>query len=175
MLNDAPYFEGADGHLTGARSLCDLPVLRKDFMIDPYQVYEARAIEADCILVIMAALSDAEAREIEDTARGLGMDVLIEVHDEAELERARALRSPLLGINNRNLSTLEIDLGTTERLARAAPRDRLLVCESGLHGADDLARMAAVGVRCFLVGSALMAAPDVAAATRALLADPAPR
>jgi indole-3-glycerol phosphate synthase len=174
VLTDGPYFEGADEHLTAARAAVELPVLRKDFMLDPYQVIEARALGADCILLIMAALDDALARDLEDVARSYGMDVLIEVHDEAELERALRLHSPLIGVNNRDLRTLATDTATTRRLAGRIPADRLLVCESGLNGPADLAEMAAVGARCFLIGEALMRQPDVAQAVRAMLANPAP-
>lgn len=172
VLTDEPYFRGRDEYLTQARMASELPVLRKDFMIDPYQVFEARAIEADAILIIMAAVDDGLAAELEDAADKLGMDALIEVHDEAELERALKLKSPLVGINNRNLKTLEIDLANTERLAPMLPADRIMVCESGLNTPADLARMARVGAYCFLVGTALMARDDVAGATKALLADP---
>lgn len=174
VLTDEPYFRGRDEHLTEARIASGLPVLRKDFLIDPYQVYEARAIEADCILIILAAVDDPLARDLAQASRALGMDVLIEVHDEREMERALALDGQLVGINNRNLKTLKVDLATTERLAPLVPADRLIVCESGLSGPDDLARMARAGVRCFLVGTSLMAEADVAAATRRLLAEPPP-
>ena len=172
VLTDAPYFQGRPDYLVAARAAVDLPVLRKDFMLEPYQIVESRAMGADCVLLILAALSDREAAALEGTARDLGMDVLAEVHDRPELDRALKLRSQLLGINNRNLKTLKTDLATTEELSRALPAGRTLVSESGLNGPADLARMAKVGARCFLVGESLMRQPDVAAATRALLAQP---
>jgi len=175
VLTDEPYFQGRDADLTAARQAVDLPVLRKDFTLDPYQVFEARALGADCVLLIMAALDDAAAAALERAALALGMDVLLEVHDAAELDRALRLESPLIGVNNRDLKTLTVDLKVTERLAKRLPRGRLLVSESGLHGPDDLARMARAGAHCFLVGESLMRQPDVAAATRALLAAPAAR
>ncbi|WP_207458486.1 indole-3-glycerol phosphate synthase TrpC [Azospirillum sp. SYSU D00513] len=170
VLTDEPYFQGRDEYLVAAREAVDLPALRKDFMVDPYQIAEARALGADCILIIMAALSDAQAAEIEAAAIEYGLDVLVEVHDRAELDRALALKTPLLGVNNRNLKTLAVDIATTEELARNVPANRMLVAESGLYGPADLARMAAVGARCFLVGESLMRQDDVTAATRALLA-----
>lgn len=171
VLTDRQYFQGDDAFVAQARGACALPVLRKDFLVDPYQVAEARAIGADCILVIMAALSDAQAAELEDAADRYGLDVLIEVHDEGEMERAlKTLRSPLLGVNNRNLKTLKIDLAVTERLAPMLPPGRVLVAESGLKTNRDLARMTRTGARRFLIGESLMKQPDVAAATRALLA-----
>lgn len=173
VLTDMPYFQGSNDYLIAARGAVDLPVLRKDFMLDPYQVYEARAIGADCILLIMAALEVSQAAELEALAFELGMDVLIEIHNEAELDRALTLKSPLIGVNNRNLKTLTVDLATTERLAAAIPGDRIAVGESGLGAPADLARCAAVGVRCFLIGESLMRQDDVAAATRAILAQPA--
>jgi indole-3-glycerol phosphate synthase len=169
VLTDGPHFQGSPEHLKAARAVVELPVLRKDFILDRWQVYESRAMGADCILLILAALSDAEARDLEALARALDMDVLAEVHDRRELERALGLQTPLIGINNRNLKTLATDLATTEELAPLVPPDRFLIAESGIRSNADLRRLAAVGAQCFLVGESLMRQPDVTTATRTLL------
>lgn len=170
VLTDAPYFQGHEEFLIAARTACDLPVLRKDFMIDPWQVAEARSIGADAILIIVAALDDGAMREIEAAAIERGMDVLVEVHDEAELDRALSgLQSRMIGVNNRDLRSFETDLGVTERLASLVPSGTLLVGESGIANHADCQRLAQSGVRAFLVGESLMRNADVAAATRALL------
>ncbi len=172
VLTDGPSFQGDDRFLVEAHRATALPCLRKDFLYDPYQVAEARALHADCILIIMASVSDAQAGELEHAAGEWGMDVLIEVHDLPELERAVQLRSPLIGINNRNLHTFDVSLDTTRALARHVPADRMIVAESGLNQRSDLDDLARCGARCFLIGESLMRQDDVEAATRGLLADP---
>lgn len=169
VLTDTPHFQGDAAHLIAARAAAPLPALRKDFMLDPWQITESRALGADCVLLILAALGDAQAAELEATAIDLGMDVLAEVHDRAELDRALRLRTPLIGINNRNLKTLQTDLATTEALSPLLPSDRFLIAESGIRTHADIARLRAAGARAFLVGESLMRQPDVAAATRTLL------
>ncbi len=169
VLTDAPYFQGHEDYLVSARAACRLPVLRKDFMVDPWQVEEARAMGADAILIIVAALDDSAMAEIEAAALKVQMDVLIEVHDEAELDRALKLKSKLIGINNRNLKTFEVGLETTARLAKLVPHDVLLICESGISTHQDCQTMASHGVRSFLVGESLMRQADVETATRRLL------
>jgi len=169
VLTDTPSFQGADEFLIAARAAVSLPVLRKDFMYDTYQVAEARAMGADCILIIMASVSDAQAVELEDAAADWGMDVLVEVHNAEELDRASVLKSPLLGINNRNLKTFQTSLDTTRELVKLAPKGKILISESGLNSAEDLAYMANHNVRCFLIGESLMRQTDVETATRNLL------
>ena len=168
------HFKGNDADLIDAWSAVDLPVLRKDFIIDPYQIAETRALGADCVLLILAALTDPQAEELESAAVAFGLDVLLEVHDRDELARALKLKSPLIGINNRNLKTFDVDLSVTESLVDGIPTDKTVVSESGISTAEDLARLSKAGVHCFLVGSALMAEDDVEAATRALLAQAEP-
>ena len=169
VLTDAPYFQGHEDYLVAARAVCDLPVLRKDFMVDPWQVAEARSIGADAILIIVAALDDAQMAEIEAAAIERRMDVLVEVHNKAEMDRAARLKSRLIGVNNRDLKRFVTDLATTERLAPLAPEGALLVSESGINTHADIQRLAQRGIRTFLVGESLMRQDDVAAATKALL------
>lgn len=169
ILTDEPYFQGKNEYVTQVAKSCDLPILRKDFMLDPYQVAEARAMGADCILIIIAALKLDQAIELEEKAISLGLDVLIEVHNEEELEQGLKLKSKLLGINNRNLKTLEIDLATTERLSKLVPDNRILVCESGIYSNNDIKRMNDININTFLVGESLMKQDDITLATKKLL------
>ena len=169
VLTDEPHFQGSDDDLVAARQATDIPVLRKDFILEPWQVYESRAIGADCILLIMAALTDERARDLESLARALDMDVLAEVHDQRELDRALGLQTPLIGINNRDLKTLKTDLAVSETLAPYVPPERFLLAESGIRDHSDLTRLVAIGIHCFLVGESLMRQADVVAATRRLL------
>lgn len=172
VLTDGPSFQGSEACLTAARAASGLPCLRKDFLHDPWQIPQSRAMGADCVLIIMAAVSDAQAAELEDAALDWGMDVLLESHDRAELARALALKSPLIGVNNRDLRSFDVSLATTETLAPLIPADRMSVAESGLFTPADLARLAHAGARSFLIGESLMRQRDVEAATRAILADP---
>ena len=169
VLTDKPFFQGADEFLIDARNATQLPVLRKDFMLDPFQIYESRSLGADCVLLIMAALSDNEAISLEALAHELGMAVLVEVHNAIELGRTAKLSSPLIGINNRNLKTLKVDINTTIELSKSIAPNKLLISESGLFSPDDLARMSDVGANCFLIGESLMSQEDVEAATLRLM------
>ncbi|MBL8631507.1 MAG: indole-3-glycerol phosphate synthase TrpC [Rhodospirillaceae bacterium] len=169
VLTEEDHFQGSDAYMVAARNATKLPVLRKDFMLEPYQIIESRALGADCILIIMASLSDAQAAELESVAFQFGLDALVEVHDAEEFERAMKLKSPLIGVNNRNLRTLKTDLATTEQLATLLPKDRVLIAESGLKTPADMSRMARVGAKRFLIGESLMRQADVEAATRAIL------
>lgn len=168
VLTDIPYFQGNDDYLRMARTASSLPVLRKDFMLEPYQILESRALGADCVLLILAALTQKQAEEMEKLAMDLGMDVLLEVHDEMELDRALNLSSPLIGINNRDLKTLEMDITTTENLAPKITEDRFLIAESGLYESEDLKRLSRAGARAFLIGESLMRQENVEDAARAL-------
>ena len=173
VLTDTTYFQGDDAYLRAVRNAVNLPVLRKDFMIDPIQILQSRALGADCVLLIMAILAPTQAQELEEIARGLGMDVLIEIHEAGELEGALALKSPLIGVNNRNLKTMEISLEIGKALIPQLPPDRLAIAESGLFVPKDLAEMAQIGARGFLIGESLMRCDDVAQATADLLSEPA--
>ncbi len=175
VLTDIPYFQGANEDLELVRSVVDLPIVRKDFIIDPYQILESRAIGADCVLLIMAAVTDKLAKNLYQTAKELDLDVLVEVHDEDEMQRALLLGPDLIGINNRNLKTLAVDLSITERLAPMAPKDVILVSESGIYKNEDLQRISASGVKCFLVGESLMRQSDVEKAVKNLLTDNTPQ
>jgi indole-3-glycerol phosphate synthase len=172
VLTDQQFFQGCVDYLKQARASCQLPVLRKDFMVDAYQIYESRAMGADAILLIASCLDDAQMKDFEQIARTLDMAVLVEVHDAAELERALKLKTPLVGVNNRNLKTFEVSLDTTLTLMRDIPKDRLLVCESGIHTRDDVLRMGAAGVNAFLVGEAFMRAKEPGEALAALFGMP---
>lgn len=169
VLTDRPYFQGEDGHLTAARGAVDLPVLRKDFMLDPYQIIESRALGADCVLLILAALSDAQAAELQAAARDWGMDALVEIHSRDECDRALALDADMIGINNRDLKTFDVSIETTVELAATIPEGRLVIAESGLYSRADLDRCASAGVTSFLIGEALMRQDDVSQATRQLV------
>ena len=169
VLTDTPSFLGQNHFLTEARDATKLPTLRKDFMYDPYQVIESRALGADCILIIMASVSDVQAKELESAANTWGMDVLVEVHNAKELKRALKLESPLLGINNRNLKTFDVDLATTQKLSRLVPEEKTIVSESGIHYSKDLNNLASYGAKTFLVGESLMRNADLAEATQQLL------
>jgi len=171
ILTDGPSFKGDDSYLMAAREVVDLPILRKDFMYDPYQVAEARALGADCILIIMASVSDMQAAELEAAAQQFGLDVLVEVHNADELERGARLASPMLGINNRDLNTFDVTLDTTRQLAKQVPADKMIIAESGLFEPSDLADLAQYGARAFLIGESLMRKDDVTAATRHILSE----
>ena len=169
ILTDVPYFQGSDTDLIEARSTISLPVLRKDFMLDPYQIIESRALGADCVLLIMAILDDIQAKELEDTAKSVGLDVLVEIHNSNELDRALRLETPLIGINNRNLKTFEVDLKMTESLIPYIPKDRTIISESGISRPFDMARLSEAGANCFLIGEAFMRSKNIEAVTRYFL------
>ena len=173
VLTDTPSFQGQDRFLTEARAATSIPLLRKDFMYDTYQIAESRALGADCILIIMASVSDMQAQELESAAMQWDMDVLVEIHNKNELERGLRLRSPLLGINNRNLKTFDVDLDITRQLAPYVPKDKIIVSESGIYGPNDLTELSSYGAKAFLVGESLMRNADVAGATKRLLAQQA--